>query len=200
MAADPPRRATAADLAALPEDVSAELVGGLLLPLPIPSFAHGDVVATLTELLAPWRSARGGGPGGWWMASSVDIELGPNEVHCPDLVGWRWERSARRPTGSPVTLRPDWICEVLSPATARRDRVEKLRALHQVGVPSYWLVDPADQTLTVMRWQAEGYLITSVSGGEDRVHAEPFGARALSLVELFGGAETGSPARSTFTG
>lgn len=186
MSVVPPRRATAADLAALPEDVSAEVVGGLLLPLPLPSFEHGDALATLTELLSPFRSRRAGLPGGWWMASAVDVELEATEVYCPDLVGWRWERVASRPRGSPIQVRPDWMCEVLSPATARRDRVEKLRALHRCGVPHYWLVDPHERTVHGLTWGLEGYVISAVAADRERVRIAPFDAVTLSLSDLFG--------------
>lgn len=187
MPAIPPRLATAADLAALPDDVSAEVVAGALLALPIPSPEHAEAQATLTELLSPFRTATGGRPGGWWLSSSVDLELGPHDVYCPDLVGWRWERHARRPTGTPVRIRPDWVCEVVSPATRRRDHVDKLRALHRAGVPHYWLVDPAERALLVHSWRPEGYLIVLVASDEERVHAEPFEDLPLSLGDLFAG-------------
>lgn len=187
MSAVPPRRATAADLAALPDDVSAEVVAGVLVPLPLPSFEHGDVLATLTELLAPFRSRRAGQPGGWWMASAVDVELEPHEVYCPDLVGWRWERHAGRPVGTLVRVRPDWVCEVVSPATRRRDQVEKLRALHRACVPHYWLLDPGERALLVHAWRPDGYQIVLVASDDDRVRAEPFEALTLSLGDLFAG-------------
>ena len=34
-------------------------------------------------------------------------------VFRPDLAGWRRERAALRPTGRPIRIRPDWICEIL---------------------------------------------------------------------------------------
>lgn len=182
----PPRRATAADLAALPEDVSAEIVAGVLVALPLPSFEHGDALATLTEQLAPFRSRRAGLPGGWWMSSAVDVELEPHEVYCPDLVGWRWDRVASRPRGSPVRERPDWMAEVISPATARRDRVEKLRALHRCGVPYYWIVDPGERALYGFTWHLQGYLLTTVAADRDRVRIPPFDGVVLSMADLFG--------------
>jgi len=182
-----PRMATAADLAALPDDVSAEVVGGALLPLPLPSFEHTEAQATLAELLSPFRTARGGRPGGWWLASSVDVEIGPHDVYCPDLVGWRWERHAGRPVGTLVRVRPDWVCEVVSPATRRRDQVEKLRALHRAGVPHYWLLDPGERALLVHAWRPDGYQIVLVASDDDRVRAEPFEALTLSLGDLFAG-------------
>ena len=46
---------------------------------------------------------------------------------------------------------PDWVAEVLSPGTARYDRTTKLRAYERAGVPEVWLIDPADQTVTIYR-------------------------------------------------
>jgi Uma2 family endonuclease len=46
---------------------------------------------------------------------------------------------------------PDWIAEVLSPATARYDRTRKLSAYERAGVPELWLVDPASRTVTIYR-------------------------------------------------
>lgn len=185
----PSRRATAADLAALPEDVSAEVVGGVLLPLPLPSFEHADALGTLSEALAPYRTRSPGFPGGWWMASSVDLELEAHEVHCPDLVGWRWERHQARPRGSPVRARPDWVCEVISPATARRDRVEKLRTLQRTGVQHYWILDPSERTLSIHRWHPEGYLLVTSAAQDETVRAEPFDGLRLRLAELWSGGQ-----------
>ena len=192
----PTHRATFADLAALPDDVSAEIVGGRVVPLPTPSFAHGDVVATLGELLVPYRSRRGGGLGGWWMATSVDVALDPHEVYCPDLVGWRWDRVPERPKTSPHVPRPDWVCEVQSPGTSRRDRVDKLLTCHRVGVPHYWLVDPADRVLVVHRWAPEGYLVALVAAERGQVRPEPFDALPMCLEDLFGAEPVGLHATS----
>lgn len=44
---------------------------------------------------------------------------------------------------------PDWIAEVLSPATAAYDQHLKLAVYERAAVPEVWLVDPIDRTLTV---------------------------------------------------
>lgn len=44
---------------------------------------------------------------------------------------------------------PDWIIEVLSPASARHDHLTKRALYERAGVREYWLVHPVDRVLTV---------------------------------------------------
>ena len=48
---------------------------------------------------------------------------------------------------------PDWVVEVLSPATAGHDLIVKRRLYECVGVREYWLVHPVDHVVTVYRLQ-----------------------------------------------
>ncbi len=52
---------------------------------------------------------------------------------------------------------PDWIAEVLSPATAGYDRTTKLAAYERAGVAETWLIDPADRTVAIYRLAAGHY-------------------------------------------
>jgi Uma2 family endonuclease len=51
---------------------------------------------------------------------------------------------------------PDWIIEVLSPATAAKDQIEKLELYEKHGVREYWLVHPTDRVLSVYRVGPDG--------------------------------------------
>lgn len=86
----------------------------------------------------------------------------------------------------PVTLIPDWICEILSPTNASSDTITKMNLYHQVRVPHDWLLDPRDETLTVHRWMPEGYLRVLGAARGDRVRAEPFDAVELQVGVFFG--------------
>lgn len=44
---------------------------------------------------------------------------------------------------------PDWVIEVLSPATSARDQITKLRLYENAGVKHYWLVHPTEHVVTV---------------------------------------------------
>jgi Uma2 family endonuclease len=102
------------------------------------------------------------------------------------VLGWRREVCPERPTGIPVKQRPDWVCEVVSPSNAKEDTVKKLRLYHQVRIPHYWIVDPRDSTLTVMRWTTDGYVTLLRAERTEVVRAEPFQAIELAVGTLFG--------------
>ena len=77
----------------------------------------------------------------------------------PDIAGWRRERMPRLPTTSFFELPPDWLCEVLSPSTARVDRAKKMRHYATARVQHVWLLDPLATTLEVFRLEAAGWLL-----------------------------------------
>lgn len=181
--------ATAASLAAL-GDGAFEVLGGELVRKADPSAEHGDAQAGVVASLRPAFHRRPGGPdgpGGWWIPTEVDIELAAHDIVRPDLAGWRRERVPERPTGRPLRVRPDWICEVLSASNANSDLVDKLALYSKAGVPHYWIVDPQTETLTVHRLVPDGYLIAMRVGKDAFVRAEPFEAVELRVCTFFGG-------------
>jgi Uma2 family endonuclease len=183
------RRATLDDFWAIPEGQRFhELIGGNLTQKAAPSGAHGGAQAGVVATLGPsfQRRSGAGGPGGWWIATEVELLLETSDVVRPDVVGWRRESSPERPTGMPVKVRPDWICEIVSASNATDDTVKKLRLYHQVAIANYWIVDPRETTLTVMRWSRDGYVTLMRAERHEVVRAEPFQAIEIAVGTLFG--------------
>ncbi len=52
---------------------------------------------------------------------------------------------------------PDWVIEIVSPATAGHDQIKKLEIYEHHGVKEYWIVHPTDRIVTVYRLGAAGY-------------------------------------------
>lgn len=165
-----------------------EIIDGELIRKALPSAKHGGAQVSTTQLLRPFNRRPGGtgGPGGWWFASETEVELAADQVYRPDVCGWRRERLAELPTEAPVELRPDWVCEILSPSNASNDTVKKLRAYQRYLVPHYWIIDPIAETLTVHRLTSDGYLLALAAERGERVRAEPFDAIELQVGVLFG--------------
>lgn len=86
----------------------------------------------LTGRLNPRWQLGEGGPGGWWILLEPELHLGP-DVLVPDLAGWRQASLPSLPETPAFEVRPDWVCEVLSPSTARLDRGPKLDAYAEHG-------------------------------------------------------------------
>ena len=178
--------ATYESLLALPEDVKAEIVGGLVQLLPAPRPRHSKIQGALRAFVGkPFDDDDGfGGPGGWWIFLEVDVQLSPHDILRPDLTGFRRTRLSDLDE-RPFTVIPDWVCEVLSPSTARNDRVAKRRLYAQHGVKHYWLVDPETRTLEALELREGVWLEVGVYDEESVVRIRPFEDIELPVGRLF---------------
>lgn len=172
------------DLLALPDHVVGEIVAGELHASPRPAAPHARAQTGLVRKVSGPFDYDGDGPGGWWILVEPELHLGP-DVLVPDLAGWRRERLPTIPDAPWFELAPDWVCEVLSPSTARLDRTLKLPAYARVGVCHAWLVDPRARTLEVFRLHQGAWLLISTHSQDDVVEAEPFDAVPLELAGLW---------------
>lgn len=57
---------------------------------------------------------------------------------------------------------PDWIVEVLSPATAAHDQILKRALYERVGVREYWLVHPVDRIVTIYRLEGDRFVVPDI--------------------------------------
>lgn len=188
----PPRRATYADLEAVPANQVAELIEGTLYVKPRPAPKHASASSALGgELYNPFHRGRSG-PGGWWILDEPELRFPdpskPGEFNTlvPDLAGWRRERMPVLPSTAYFTLAPDWVCEVISTSTEVQDREVKMPIYAREGVPHAWLLDPIAKTLEVYtldanrRW-SEPVIYRDV----EVVRAVPFDAIELDLSALW---------------
>ncbi len=185
MTAPAKRAASYSDILALPAEVVGEIVDGELVVSPRPAPQHSAASSALGATLGPPFQFGDGGPGGWWILDEPEVHL-MEDVVVPDLAGWRRERMPSLPTEAFFTLRPDWLCEVLSPSTSRLDKTRKLPSYARAGVPHVWLIDPSAQTLDVYRLELGRWVVVASHGGDERINAEPFEAVTMDLGRLWG--------------
>jgi Uma2 family endonuclease len=176
--------ATYRDLLDVPEHFVAEIVEGDLFATPRPSLRHAHSSSALgVEIGGPYHQGRGG-PGGWWILDEPELHLG-DDVVVPDLAGWRRSRLPEIPDAAYLTVSPDWVCEVLSPATERLDRSRKLRVYAREGVPRVWLLNPLLRTLEVLHLAGGHWILAGTHEGEQTVRVEPFAEIAIELARLW---------------
>ena len=83
-------------------------------------------------------------------------------------------------------LAPDWVCEILSPGTARVDRALKMPLYADAGVPHLWLVDPDARMLEVYRLQEDAHwLLLATLKDDDTVSQPPFHWITFPLASLW---------------
>ena len=173
---------TRADLDALPANVKGEIIDGVLYAMTRPRPKYQAVGARITSSLEPPFTLGKGGPGGWWILPEPGIELPRSPEVAPDIAGWRRERLAALPDG-PVTLVPDWVCEVLSPTTRRHNLLVKVPYYASVGVPFLWLVDLDARALLVSKLVGEHWTDLQRFGDQRAARVEPFADIELDIAE-----------------
>lgn len=178
------RPATYADIEVLPPHVVGEILFGVLHTHPRPAPRHVMAATSLAgEIVSPFQKGRGG-PGGWIILVEPELHLGPHIV-VPDLAGWRRERLPALPTTAYFETAPDWVCEVISPSTARADRTDKLRIYAAYSVSHCWLIDPDVKTLEVMTLTGTNWLLAATFTDAENVTAPPFEVHTFALDTLW---------------
>ena len=179
------RAARYEDLLDLPAHVVGEIVAGELVTSPRPAGPHAVASSALGFTLGPPFSFGSGGPGGWWILDEPELHLG-GDILVPDLAGWRRSRLPEVPKDAFFTLAPDWVCEVLSPATARLDRGLKRDLYARENVSFLWMLHPEDQSLEAFSLDQGRWVLIGTYTGHGVVQVAPFEAVGFELGRLWG--------------
>ena len=79
---------------------------------------------------------------------------------------------------------PDFVVEILSPSTGRKDAIIKLRKYKESGVREYWMVDPDRKRIVVYDWDNGG--IPKVYGFDAKVPVGIFdGECEIDFAEIY---------------
>ncbi len=177
-------QATYDDVLSAPEHLVAEIIDGQLHTHSRPAPKHAFSYSSLGgELYGPFRKGNGG-PGGWWILDEPELHLG-DHVLVPNLAGWRREQMPSLPETAWFELPTDWVCEILSPSTARIDRIAKMPIYAEYGVEHIWLIDPDIRTLEAYRLTEGRWLRIAALENADPVSVPPFDAITFDLSLLW---------------
>lgn len=167
---------TAAQALALPDDDwRYEVLDGELVVMSPPSWVHQRAVEELFLLLQAYVREYGLG---WVKLSPSAVVLSERRLVQPDVfVLPRGAGPAPRAWSDITAL--VLAVEVLSPSTARRDRVQKRRMYQEFGVGEYWIVDP--ERRVVERWRVDDDVPTSC---RDTLSWHPAGAVVPLVIDL----------------
>jgi Uma2 family endonuclease len=186
------RRYTYAEYRTWPDDERWELIDGVAWNMsPAPSSRHQGILGELHIQVAPHVK----GTGCRVFLAPFDVLLPesgsqgeddvPNVVQ-PDLTGIC---DSSRITERGCCGAPDWVVEILSPWTLKKDLDAKFALYERHGIRDYWVIDPGSRTVHVYRLEAEGRYGDPLILEKDSEIRCPIGSGiVVHLAELFAGA------------
>jgi Uma2 family endonuclease len=158
----------------LPEGMTGEiLVPNVLRTMSRPGKRHRRSARHILRLLDQFDANVGGT--GWWIEVEAEVRLPGNRLVVPDLIGYRVERVPELPEENPLTIVPDWVCEVLSPSTEKEDTTIKRPLYARCGISWIWIVDPAKRLIEVYETVDGRPALTALAKEDERVVLPPFG-------------------------
>ncbi len=80
---------------------------------------------------------------------------------------------------------PDMVIEILSPSSARHDKLTKFNLYQRAGVPEYWIVDPVYKTVQVFLLEDGKYTRSEDYFTEDRIKVHALKDCIIELDKIF---------------
>lgn len=155
---------TLEDYYALPEDIRAELIDGVLYDMSAPQVIHQMIVGRLTLRLAQYIESKQGNCIVFGAPVDTQLDCDNRTMVQPD-IGIVCDRDQLLMKG--IFGAPDFVVEVLSPSTRKKDRTIKLLKYMNAGVREYWIVDPEKKYVAVYLADEDGGYDVSVYSFED---------------------------------
>jgi Uma2 family endonuclease len=128
-----------------------EFSDGCVEVLPMPTRAHQRMVALLYELFVAVLRPIGGEA----LFAPLRVQIRGGKFREPDLLIVRDKNDPR--AQNEYWFGADIVVEVVSPDRPKRDTEEKPIDYAEAQIPEYWIINPLDETITVLRLQGHAY-------------------------------------------
>ena len=142
-----------------------EFTDGVIEVLPMPTRSHQAISRWLFLVLLAFVQ----GVGGTVFYAPLRVQVRPGKFREPDLLVLRDENDPR--SQEAFWLGADLVVEIVSPDDPERDTVEKVADYAEAGIPEYWIVNPLDETIAVLRLDGAQYLTHGVFGRGAQAHS-----------------------------
>lgn len=164
----------------LPEGTLAELIDGEIFMSAAPRVPHQGVILNLAFALKAFVDP---GRHGRVVLSPMDVHLPSGDIVEPDLIFVRQENLAIIQDW--VRGVPDLLVEVLSPSHPERDLIVKRHLYARNGVGEYWIVDPADRSVQILKLSGNRYEPAGYRRGGQFLSTDLLPGLELGVESLF---------------
>ena len=147
---------TIEDYYALPDDRRAELIDGVIYDMSSPSFVHQDILSEIFWQIKKFIDSKKGNCKPLMSALDVRLDCDDKTIVQPDiLILCDKNKDKIRRWG--IMGAPDFVLEVLSPSTRKKDMTIKLAKYAEANVREYWILDPNKRKLIVYDLEHEEF-------------------------------------------
>lgn len=157
-----------------------EFDNGYIEVLPMPILEHQKILALLYELFVAFVRPRGG----ITLFSPLRVQIRPRKFREPDLVVLRDANDPRQQKR--YWLGVDLAVEIVSDDDLERDTKLKRADYAEAGIPEYWIVNPLDDTITVLVLEEDTYTEHGVFRRGERAPSQLFAGFSVDVDEVFG--------------
>jgi len=156
-----------------------EFTDGRLETLPMPTRRHQAISRCLLLAWLPVVQAMGGE----LFYAPLRLRIREGKFREPDLL---LLRDAKDPRNQDDYWRgADVVAEIVSPDDPERDIREKRLDYAEARIPEYWIVNPLDETVTVLSLQGEAYVEHRVCRRGERAESALLEGLAAEVAQVF---------------
>ena len=156
-----------------------EFTDGHLEILPMPTDRHQSILKILFLALLPFVEDRGGTV----LFAALRLRIRGGKFRGPDLLALRDAADPRR--RNDYWLGADLVMEVVSPDDPRRDVEDKRADYAEAGIPEYWIVNPVDETVTVLALTDGEYTEHGVFRPGERADSPSLPGFSIAVRDVF---------------
>lgn len=156
-----------------------EFTDGVIEVLPMPTDSHQVILLFLYDLLKAYLQGRGGKV----LVAPLRVQIRPGKYREPDILLILDASDPRRQNA--FWLGADLVMEIVSPDTSERDTVEKPRDYAAAGIPEYWIINPLNETVTVLHLQDDAYITQDLAIRGETAHSTILQGFAVDVDAIF---------------
>lgn len=180
----PTKKLTYQDYLDIPEEPGYrfEILDGILIKEPSPSVMHQRASRKLQRILEDYFEEVD--PEGEVFDAPLDVTPLDFNVVQPDLFYVSGEQKLIVKEAR-IDGQPALVVEIMSPSSARKDRLQKMRIYQKAQVQHYWLLDPQEKTLECFAWRDGVYALVASGMDEDIMEHPNFAGLSIALKSLW---------------
>lgn len=141
----------------LPEERRVELIDGVIYDVEAPTFDHQKIAGEIYRQIANYITDNNGKCEAVMSPIDVQLDCDNKTMVQPDVLVLC---SNEKILKGRVFGAPDFVLEVISTLTKRKDYFKKLEKYESAGVREYWILDPYKKRLVVFFFERDIYAQT----------------------------------------